>query len=79
MQQYIEENKEWLEPKAMFEDLTHENRTNNFDKWNSFDKNLFNPDEVNPGMRSLRILELKNKYATEHEYIYFKQYLAEKH
>ena len=79
IQQYIEENKEWLEPKALFEDLAHENRTNNFDKWNSFDKNLFNPDEVNPRMRSLRILELKNKYATEHEYIYFKQYLAEKH
>lgn len=79
IRQYTQENLDWLEPKAIYEDLAKENHTSNFDNWNNTDKNLFNSDMVSAEVRQKRIDELFQKYKADNEYYYFKQYLAEEH
>ena len=79
IRQYTRENFDWLEPKAIYEDLARENHNSNFDNWNNTDKNLFNSDVVSVEVRQKRIKELSQKYKTDNEYYYFKQYLAEEH
>lgn len=77
--QFTQENKDWLESKAIYHDLVKENNSQSFVDWNNTDKNLFNSEIISAEAKQKRINELVQKYKTENEYYYFKQYLAEEH
>lgn len=79
LEKFKAKNIDWLEPKAIYQDLTKENKSENFVDWNFADKNLYNADIISPDIRRNRVDELTKKYLKEHEYYYFKQYLAEEH
>lgn len=77
---YSEVNKEWLEPKSIYEALTKKYNSPITQNWNNFDKNLYNPDIVSIAERN-KCIEgiLRSELGEEARFYNFKQFLAEKH
>lgn len=79
-ERFKKENCDVIEKRALFEVLSDEyNTKNSYKYWNNIDKNLFNPDIVSERDKTNRIKELKEKYPEKIDFVFFKQYLAEKH
>jgi hypothetical protein len=78
LQEYSLKNKDWLEPKAIFNLITIENNTNNVYSWKQIDRDLYNTDYVSIKERQKRIEEIKNTYPQDIEFFEFKQFLADK-
>ena len=78
--EFKQTNKEWLEPKAVFEALTLKNKTDNIEKWAEVDRNLYNIDVISLPKRKSIISNLyKSEIGKDAEFFEFKQFLAEKH
>jgi len=76
---YIKENNDWLEPKAIYEILGREHKSFNYEKWPSeLDKNLYNPDWAE-NERTVRKSQILNDNVYEAEFYKFKQFLADSH
>ena len=77
---YIQTNKEWLEPKAVFNALSAKYNSSNPHDWNKFDYNFYNTDIVSLPERYIAIKGLRNcELGKEMGFYEFKQFLAEKH
>ena len=78
--EFKQANKEWLEPKAIFEALTLKYKTDNVEKWNEVDRNLYNTDIISTPKRESIVNSIyKSEMGKEAEFFEFKQFLAEKH
>lgn len=75
---YKKEYNDILEPRALYKALQKENNEKDYTKWNAQDKNLYNSDEVKEADKNKRIAEIKAKHSDEIEFVYFKEFLAEK-
>ena len=77
---YSETNREWLEPKSIYEALSKKNNTPLIKKWNNFDQNLYNIDVISIAEREKYIKDiLESELGNEARFYNFKQYLAESH
>lgn len=77
---FEEANREWLEPKSIYEALSFKYGTNDYYHWNYFDKNFYNTDVVSLEERINAIKGIKNcELNDEIEFYKFKQFLADKH
>lgn len=75
--EYKKENKDWLEPKALFKALTKEyNDNSNWKEWAQQDKELLIDIDKT---KQKRIKSLLSSNKQETEFYYFKQFLADKH
>ena len=80
IEQYSKANKEWLEPKSIFEALSTKYNSSNTHRWNEFDRNFYNTDIVPIEKRLQEIENIKNsELKTEIKFYEFKQYLADTH
>ena len=76
---YKEENAEELEPQALFEILSKTHKTDDWKAWPKVDRNLYNAKtEKQQAKASERLNQLRETNATEIDFYYFKQMLAEK-
>lgn len=76
--QYAKENKEWLEPKAIFQFLSEKYNSIDYYSWNDFDKNFYNEDVITIEKRNSAIKDMRNSQnSKELGFVEFKQYLAE--
>lgn len=77
---YAESNREWLEPKLIFEALSTKYKSADTRNWNEFDRNFYNIDVVPVEKRLQAIEGIKNsELKSEIKFFEFKQYLAETH
>lgn len=80
IENYAQINKEWLEPKSIYEALAEKYQTYNTQLWSEIDKNLYNIDIVSIDQRKSAIDNIKNsELKKEIQFYEFKQFLAEKH
>ena len=73
---YKNENKEWLEPKTLFQALSAEYRHSNWRDWSDFDRTLLIDKS---GFAQTRKAFLQTKYCEKSDFYCFKQFLADKH
>ena len=73
---YVNENKDWLEPKGLFLALSDEYRHPYWRNWSAQDKDLLIDKR---GFAQTRKNLLLTKYREKIEFYYFKQFLADKH
>lgn len=77
---YSKENKEWIEPKALYKIFTEKNGTKYFNDWNSKERDLYNEKIVSVKEREKIIETLKTSgFREEFGFEEFKQFLAEDH
>lgn len=77
---YTQTNKEWLEPKAMYEALSAKYKDRDTRTWNKFDHNFYNTDLVSLEQRQEAIKCIREcELGKEAGFFEFKQFLAEKH
>jgi len=74
---YKTENKKFFERNALFEALSEKYKTSYVWRWESIDRDLFNPDFVNEEQRAKRIAEIYEQNGKEVDFAYFKQFLAD--
>lgn len=80
IESFKEKNKEWLEPKAIFEALSAKYSSNDTRNWNEFDHNFYNTEVVPLEKRLFAIEGIRNsELGHEMGFYEFKQYLAENH
>ena len=80
LNQFSEANKEWLEPKSIYEALTEKYKSNDCKAWGELYSNFYNTDIVPPAERIAEIERMKHSEFGENMKFYeFKQYLAETH
>ena len=72
------EKSDILEPKALFDILSIKYNTQDVNKWSELDRNLFNEEKVSIDERLNRIEELQKENSDEINFVYFKEFLAEK-
>ena len=76
---YKAQNTEEQEPQAIFEILAREHKTDDWKTWNKTDRNLYNAKtEKQTQKANNRLSELREKYASEIDFYYFKQMIAER-
>lgn len=78
LENFKSNNKDRLEPKAIYRALREINNTNQFNNWNDLDKNLYNLEIVTESERKARISEVSKLKNDTIDFYYFKQFLAEK-
>lgn len=77
---YSKENKEWIEPKALYKIFTEKNGTKYFNDWNSKERDLYNEKIVSVKEREKIIETLKTSgFREEFGFEEFKQFIAEDH
>lgn len=78
LEDYKQENADWLVPKVFFNALTKEYKNNNWRSWSELDKNLM---EMNPQSRDVieRKADLHFKYSEDMEFFQFQQFIADEH
>ena len=74
--QYINENRDWLEPKGLHLALTEEYKGKNWREWAKTDKDILIDKK---GSTLDRINFLTSKYKDQIHFYYFKQFLADSH
>lgn len=80
IESYAQTNKEWLEPKSIYEALSAKYQNRDIKSWNDFDKNLYNTEVIPINKRNETINNIKNsELGKECKFYEFKQFLAEKH
>lgn len=80
IEKYTETNKDWLEPKSVFEALSSKYKSFDTRCWNEFDQNFYNTDVV-PLKKRLSAIEgiKRSELSKEMKFYEFKQYLADMH
>lgn len=77
---FAQANKEWLEPKAIYEALSAKYKNRDTRAWNEFDHNFYNTDIVSPKQRQDAIKGIRNgNLGKEADFFEFKQFIADKH
>ena len=71
------ENRQRLEPKALYQALGELNNSFDYKNWNDTDKNLYDRSVVSKKEFNARLEEVKKLKNSEMDFYYFKQYLAE--
>ena len=80
LEEYTQTNKDWLEPKAVFEALSKKYENNYYSYWNDFDRNFYNSDIISIQERDNAIKGLRDsEFGKDMRFFEFKQFLAEKH
>lgn len=80
LENFTQTNKEWLEPKAIFEALSLKYKNRDTRTWNEFDRNLYNDDVISFNDRENAIKGIRDcDLGKESNFFEFKQFLAEKH
>lgn len=80
LEKYSQTNKEWLEPKAIYEALSHKYNSRDTRNWNKFDHNFYNTDVVSLKERTSAIEGIMNsELGNEARFYKFKQFLADEH
>lgn len=74
---FKEQNKDWLEKENMFSLLSAKYGTDDYEKWEDIDKNLYT-DAVSEKVRARRIKEIRNEDVDLFEYENFKQFISDK-
>lgn len=75
---YKKDYQDILEPMGIFKVLTKKYNSDNFELWDNIDKNLYNKDLISEDTKNKRITEIKSKYEDDLNFLYFKEFLAEK-
>ena len=76
---YKAQNSEEQEPQAIFEILAREHKTDDWKTWNKTDRNLYNAKTEKQAKKTdERLSEIREKYAREIDFYYFKQMIAER-
>lgn len=76
---YKSKNSKELEPQAIFEILATEHGTDDWKTWNKTDRNLYNIKNPQQGSGIMnRLSFIRNEYAVNIDFYYFKQMLAER-
>ncbi len=76
---YKTQNVEEEEPQAIFEILAKEHKSDDWKTWNKTDRNLYNAKtEKQTKKAEARLNEIREKYAREIDFYYFKQMIAER-
>ena len=71
------ENRQRLEPKALYQALGELNNSFDYKNWNYTDKNLYNRSAVSKKEFEARLGEVRKLKGFEMDFYYFKQFLAE--
>ena len=78
-EEYKAQNSEEQEPQAIFEILAREHKTDDWKTWNKTDRNLYNAKtEKQTKKADARLSEIREKYARDIDFYYFKQMIAER-
>lgn len=78
-EEYKAQNSEEQEPQAIFEILAREHKTDDWKTWNKTDRNLYNAKtEKQTKKTDARLSEIREKYARDIDFYYFKQMIAER-
>lgn len=73
------QNAEEEEPQAIFEILAREHKSDDWKTWNKTDRNLYNAKTEKQAKKAdARLSEIREKYAREIDFYYFKQMIAER-
>ncbi len=75
---YVMENSDWLEPKAIYKILSKKYGTNDYEYWHGIDPYLYE-SAIKPEERTERITQILKENPDEAEYYKFKQFMADKH
>lgn len=77
---FKEANKDWLEPKSIYEALSAKYQSRDTRTWSKFDHNLYNTDFVSIERRIATIKKIReSNLGNEAKFYEFKQFLAENH
>lgn len=77
LQVFIQKNYDWLQKNALFAVLSKYYQTDDINKWNDLDKNLYSP-LTSEDCREQRIIELDAEFKDVIDYENFKQFIADK-
>ena len=76
---YKAQNAQEEEPQAIFEILAREHKTDDWKTWNKTDRNLYNAKtEKQIQKTETRLNQIREQYASEIDFYYFKQMIAER-
>lgn len=80
IKEFKQTNKDWLEPKAIFEALSAKYDSPHIENWNEVDRNLYNENVISiPKRKSIIDGIYKSEIGKEASFFEFKQFLAEDH
>lgn len=77
LQVFIQKNYDWLQKNALFAALSKYYQTDDINKWNDLDKNLYS-SSTSEECRQQRIIELEAEFKDVIDYENFKQFIADK-